>query len=111
LRQTESEKMAVQFRTEQMLEKNTDYNISPESWFETYPQISKEHIEYQRGLKYRSLYKGGGFRFSEVRNLSKRSVENPEGGNELFKGLNRGLPGGGPELVVNPSSTRPWPWN
>jgi YD repeat-containing protein len=153
LRQTESEKMAVRFRTEQMLEKNTGYNVSPESWFKAHPQIGEYHtyltdyraisevlgpiqsntkvgvslfplgnkisivkalqLEYQLGLKYRSLYdRGKGFRFSQIVNISEKFPRSPiKEKNAFFRGASRGLPGGGPELAIESRTTKSWPWN
>ena len=33
----------------------------------------------------------------------------PLEGNRFFKGPGLGLPGDGPEIVVDPISTKPWP--
>jgi hypothetical protein len=71
-------------------------------------------LEYHLGLEYWSLYnRGKGFRFSEVSDISDRSVRIPpsESGNRFFKGPSQGLPGRGPELVIDSIPTRPWPWN
>ena len=64
-------------------------------------------LETRLGLEPGSL--NDGFRITEVTDISARSPRSPLEGNRFFRGPGNGLPGGGPELVVDPIPTTPWP--
>lgn len=64
-------------------------------------------MERALGLERGSLF--GGFRITQVRGISAMNPRPPVSGNRYFRGLGVGLPGGGPELVVDPIPTAPWP--
>lgn len=51
----------------------------------------------------------GGFRVTEVQGITGMSPRSPLTGNPYFQGGGQGLPGGGPEVVVDPIPTSPWP--
>jgi len=44
-----------------------------------------------------------GFRISKISDLNGLDVSYPLDGNKLFLGPGKGLPGGGTEMVINPS--------
>jgi len=64
-------------------------------------------LEYVLGLESGSLTNG--FRLTRISNIIERSPRSPLSGNQYFLGGGKGLPGGGPELTINPLSTEPWP--
>lgn len=77
--------------------------------------VSRGRISYFRawraeralGLERGSLK--GGFRVTEVQGIAGMSPRSPLTGNPYFQGGGQGLPGGGPEVVVDPIPTSPWP--
>ncbi len=128
-----SVKQARKRQHDMLKNSNEGYNISPTSW-DAYPAIGRDgtFISDKQGvMKYfpdagnaqeititrakarvierdMGLYKDsllGGFkvrRISGIRDLEPRS---PLGGNDYFKGPGQHLPGGAPEMVINPQST------
>jgi hypothetical protein len=60
-------------------------------------------LESALGLEPSSL--ANGFRISEVRGISGMNPRSPLTGNPYFQGPGKGLPGGGPEIVVDPLPT------
>ena len=71
----------------------------------SYFKIGK--LEQTLGLEYGSL--SGGFRFSRISKIDQMHPRSPLVGNSLFTKPGQGLPRGGPELVIDPVSTNPWP--
>jgi len=65
------------------------------------------NLEKGLGLQPGSLLNG--FRVTEVDGLQSLSPASPLTGNNLFLGPGAGLPGGGPEMIVQPIPTSPWP--
>jgi hypothetical protein len=53
-----------------------------------------------------------GFRFSKITGINEMNLRFPEENfiNPNFKGLDQGLPNGDPELIIDPLSTKTWPW-
>jgi len=49
-----------------------------------------------------------GFRFTRVPRILGRAPRSPLEGNDYFLGPGKGLPGGGPEIVIDPIPTSPW---
>lgn len=116
-----------------MLADDVGYNVSPESWFKKFDTIGKNGtfvtdrkaitdvlgdfklgsqkmsaaqtsaLESALGLEPGSLVSG--FRITEVRGISGMSPRSPLVGNPYFRGPGKGLPGGGPEMIVNPIPT------
>jgi hypothetical protein len=108
-------------------------NVSPESWFSKYdtlgrsgtyltdrqaiadvlgdfklgpqrlPPITTTALEKALGLEPGSL--NNGFRITEVQGISKMNPRSPLTGNRYYLGPGAGLPGGGPEMVVDPIET------
>jgi hypothetical protein len=79
-------------------------------WFSGEGQVSyfsAGRLEFALGLERGSLMDG--FRFTRVSGIADRSPRSPLVGNQYFLGPGRGLPGGGPELVVDPVGTLDWP--
>lgn len=64
-------------------------------------------LERALGLERGSLM--GGFRFTRVSGIQDMAPRSPLFGNDFFQGAGKGLPGGGPEIVVDPLPTSPWP--
>ena len=64
-------------------------------------------LENALGLKSKSLVDG--FRFTRVSSLNELHPRSPLTGNDFFRGPGKGLPGGGPELVIDSIPTSPWP--
>src|SRR3990167_440514 len=65
-------------------------------------------LERALGLKPGSLVKDS-FRFSRITEITERHPRSPIDGNRFFQGAGKGLPGGGPELVIDSLPTNPWP--
>ncbi|WP_330986329.1 MULTISPECIES: type IV secretion protein Rhs [Enterobacterales] len=114
-----------------MLEDNVGYNISPKSW-DQYPALGRdgtfvtdkegilkyfpgaqngevtiskslaETIEKDMGLAPDSL--SGGFNIRKIDGISDMQPRSPLGGNDYFLGPGQHLPGGAPEVVINPVS-------
>jgi len=128
------EKMsAFTARQIKMLEENVGYNVSPESWFSKYDYIGRNgtfitdkkaiqdaigefkpgsykldaaktaKLETALGLQKGSL--ADGFRITEVKGIRDKAPRSPLTGNEYFLGGGKGLPGGGPEMVIDPIPT------
>jgi RHS repeat-associated protein len=69
-------------------------------------QISSKQsrdLERNLGLEPGSLREG--FKITRVEGISDMAPRSPLEGNRFFKGPGEGLPGGGPEIVVNPIPT------
>ncbi|MEI7929395.1 MAG: RHS repeat-associated core domain-containing protein, partial [Verrucomicrobiales bacterium] len=64
-------------------------------------------LERALGLDRGSLWSG--FRFTRVPSIRDLAPRSPLIGNKYFLGPGRGLPGGGPEMVIDPIPTAPWP--
>ena len=64
-------------------------------------------LERALGLNRGSLMNG--FRITEIKNIVDKGLSSPIVGNKYFLGPGMGLPGGGPEFVINPIPTKPWP--
>lgn len=64
-------------------------------------------LEKSLGLEPGTLREG--FRFTKVSRIGEMHPRNPLEGNRFFMGPGIGLPGGGPELVVDSIPTEPWP--
>ena len=64
-------------------------------------------LEKALGLKARSLIPD--FRFTRIPNINKLHLRSPLDGNSLFLKPGQGLPGGGPELIIDSIPTSPWP--
>jgi hypothetical protein len=116
-----------------MLAEDVGFNVSPESWFTKYDTLGRSgsfvtdrqaitdvlgdftpglqstsprvtsSLEGALGLEPKSL--ANGFRISEVRGISGMNPRSPLTGNPYFQGPGQGLPGGGPEIVVDPLPT------
>lgn len=65
-------------------------------------------LERALGLSRGSLWHG--FRVSRIRSIRDIAPRSPLSGNKYFLGPGEGLPGGGPEMVVDPIPTSPWPY-
>lgn len=121
-------------RQEEMLQNGTGYNVSPSEW-DKYPQIGRngtyltdqkaitdvlgdipndggamtitprqaQDLENALGLDPGSL--GDEFKIRKVDNIQNRAPRSPLEGNDQFLGPGEHLPGGGPEMVVDPIST------
>ena len=119
-------------RQQAMLDNNVGYNISPTAW-DQYGTIGREgtflsdqqgvmkyfgdvqgsettlskaqvgQIEQEMGLSPGSLQDG--FKVRQVTGLTDMAPRSPLAGNEFFQGPGMHLPGGAPELVVDPIST------
>ncbi len=120
-------------QTQEMLRTDTGFNVSPEQWFEDFSSIGRNGtfitneitietiiskfdgqgkiqisiaeataLEEALGLTPMSLSKG--FRISKIINIKDMNPIFPvEAENPYFLGPGKGLPGGGPELMVTPS--------
>jgi RHS repeat-associated protein len=113
-----------------MIADDVGYNVSPESWFRRYDSIGPDGtfitdrraiinilgddfqlgpqnltnsqstaLERAMGLTPGSL--GNGVRITEVRGISTMNPRSPLIGNSFFRGPGMGLPGGGPEMIIN----------
>lgn len=60
-------------------------------------------LENALGLNSRTLTQG--FRLTRIPSLLERAPRSPLGGNNLFTNPGMGLPGGGPELIIDSVST------
>jgi RHS repeat-associated protein len=82
-----------------------------------FTRSSKNQISYLKAWRLEralGLNKGTlreGFRFTRVPRIGARNPRLPTAaqGNVHFLGTGRGLPGGGPELLIDPIPTSPWP--
>ena len=122
-------------RLNQMIKSNKAYNVSPESWFMEYNTLGRKgtfitddkalkdilgdfelgsqkldkdtisRLEKSLGLNKGSLSKSG-FRITEINNITDKNPRIPtqDMGNQFFR-FGEGLPGGGPELVIDPIPT------
>lgn len=122
-------------RLNQMIKSNKAYNVSPESWFMEYNTLGRKgtfitddkalkdilgdfelgsqkldkdtisRLEKLLGLNKGSLSKSG-FRITEINNITDKNPRIPtqDMGNQFFR-FGEGLPGGGPELVIDPIPT------
>ncbi len=86
---------------------NTKFEIGLFSRGNKLSYFKVRQLEKALGLDPRTLTDG--FRLSRVTSLFERSVRSPLGGNDFFTEPGAGLPGGGPELAIDPVSTDPWP--
>jgi RHS repeat-associated protein len=122
-------------RQQKMLSDNVGYNVSPKSWVSKYSALGKEgtfltdkqaiidsigefkpgtyndpalaaKLENDLGLTPGSLKDG--FVITEVKGIKDMNPRSPTNysGNPNFKGGGKGLPGGGPEMIVNPVQTK-----
>lgn len=64
-------------------------------------------LERALGLERGSLMDG--FRFTRVPGIDGMAPRSPLFGNQYFLGPGQGLPGGGPEMIINSIPTSPWP--
>ncbi len=64
-------------------------------------------LERALGIDRGSL--SGGFRFTRVPGINAMAPRSPLAGNKYFLGPGQGLPGGGPEMVIDSIPTSPWP--
>ncbi|MCW5590231.1 MAG: hypothetical protein KIT27_11295 [Legionellales bacterium] len=71
----------------------------------SYYKVSK--LEKSLGLEPGTLKEG--FRFTRISRIEEMNPRSPLEGNRFFQGPGVGLPGGGPELVVDSIPTDPWP--
>jgi filamentous hemagglutinin len=116
-----------------MLDANTGFNVSPTSW-DSYPSIGRNgtyitdrqaitgitgslnlggetsitssqaaQLEQAMGLQPGSL--ANGFKVRQVDGITGMSPQSPLEGNQYFQGGGQHLPGGGPEMVIEPIST------
>ncbi len=67
----------------------------------TLSQAEAVALEKALGLKPGSL--ADGFRISKITGINEMDISYPVEGNQYFLGPGKGLPGGGPELKINPS--------
>lgn len=117
-------------RTQALRNSPTAYNVSPISW-DVYPYIGRETtfitdreaitdilgnireqmsistqeatcLETALGLKKGSLQKGFKIREINLTGMPSERIRVPERGNKHFLGKGKGLPGGGPELELQP---------
>ncbi len=119
-------------QAQKMLSQDTGYNVSPESWFKLFPEIGRdgtyitnkaaiaeiigefegkgtikisqadaEALAVALGLDPKSFK--GGFRISRIVDINDMDLSYPVTGNDYFLGPGTGLPGGGPELKIDPS--------
>lgn len=125
-----SEQFLVQ--TQEMLEQNVGYNVSPDNWFTDYPTIGPRGTYITNESAIRNVigeFEGKGIirisradaealamalgveptqfvgrlRISKITSLDNLDISYPLDGNEYFWGPGKGLPGGGPELKITPS--------
>jgi hypothetical protein len=125
--------LAAQQRQAAMLDANTGFNVSPTSW-DSYPSIGRNgtyitdrqaitgitgslnlggetsitssqaaQLEQAMGLQPGSL--ANGFKVRQVDGITGMSPQSPLEGNQYFQGGGQHLPGGGPEMVIEPIST------
>jgi hypothetical protein len=120
-------------QTQEMLSSDTGYNVSPESWFGKHPEIGRsgtfitneaaieriigdvdgsttikvteaEAVELAKALGLTSTSLVDGFRISKISEISSMDLAFPTKSlSPLFLGPGKGLPGGGPELIISPS--------
>ncbi len=122
----------VLVQTQEMLEQNIGYNVSPESWFKSYSEIGRNGTYVTNETAIREIigkFEGreiitisqadaealakalglspntltSGFRISKITGIRGMDISYPLEGNEYFLGPGRGLPGGGPEIKITPS--------
>ncbi len=86
---------------------DTRYNVGLFSRGNTISYSKTAELEYVLGLRPGSLIKG--FRFTRITNIADKHPASPIKGNDFFKGPGKGLPNGGPELIIDPVPTQPWP--
>ncbi len=120
----------VAARTQALRNSPTAYNVSPISW-DIYPYIGREttfitdreaitdvlgdfceqmsvstqeatRLETALGLKEGSLQNGFKIREISLTGMPPERIRIPERGNKHFLGKGKGLPGGGPELELQP---------
>lgn len=120
----------VAARTQALRNSPTAYNVSPISW-DVYPYIGREttfitdreaitdilgnlceqmsvsiqeatRLETALGLKEGSLQNGFKIREISLTGMPPERIRVPEHGNKHFLGKGKGLPGGGPELELQP---------
>lgn len=120
----------VAARTQALRNSPTAYNVSPISW-DVYPYIGREttfitdrkaitdvlgdfceqmsvsiqeatRLETALGLKEGSLQNGFKIREISLTGMPPERIRVPERGNKHFLGKGKGLPGGGPELELQP---------
>ncbi|CAM4396546.1 MAG: hypothetical protein LEGION0398_MBIBDBAK_00198 [Legionellaceae bacterium] len=87
---------------------NKELNVGFFSKKEQLSFFKARKLEKALGLEKETLSEG--FRFSRVTNIIELHPRNPIIGNDLFMGAGKGLPGGGPELVIDSLPTNIWPW-
>lgn len=121
---------SVAARTQALRNSPTAYNVSPISW-DVYPYIGREttfitdrkaitdvlgdfceqmsvsiqeatRLETALGLKEGSLQNGFKIREISLTGMPPERIRVPERGNKHFLGKGKGLPGGGPELELQP---------
>lgn len=121
---------SVAVRTQALRNSPTAYNVSPISW-DVYPYIGREttfitdrkaitdvlgdfceqmsvstqeatRLETALGLKEGSLQNGFKIREISLTGMPPERIRVPEHGNKHFLGKGKGLPGGGPELELQP---------
>ena len=86
---------------------NAQYEVSFFSRGNTISYYKASTLEKSLGLEPGTLKDG--FRFTRVSRIGEMHPRSPLEGNRFFRGAGVGLPGGGPELVVDPIPTEPWP--
>jgi hypothetical protein len=86
---------------------NTKYGVGFFSGEDTVSYYKAYKLEKSLGLESGSL--NDGFRFTRVPQIGDLAPRSPLEGNQFFMGPGKGLPGGGPELVIDPIPTAPWP--
>jgi len=125
-----SERLLVQ--TQEMLDQNIGYNVSPEGWFKSYPEIGRDGTYITNETAIREVIgefgsRGtitisqtdaealeialglkpeslfDGFRISKITDIDNMNLSYPVKGNDYFLGPGKGLPGGGPEIKISPS--------
>ena len=81
------------------------YNVAQKAGPGRISRKQARDLERELGLDPGSL--GQGFRITRVQGIEDMSPRSPLKGNRFFKGPGEGLPGGGPEMVVDSISTSP----
>ncbi len=89
------------------LRANTKFDVG---FFTRGNQLSRYKVlQLEKALGLRPKTLTDGFRFTRVSHLNELHPRSPLGGNYLFLEPGKGLPGGGPELLVDSIPTSPWP--
>lgn len=86
---------------------NQEFNVGLFNYGNKVSFFKTRTLERNLGLDPGSL--SSGFKFSRVTGISKSFPRSPLYGNEFFT-RGAGLPGGAPEIAIDPLTVVKWPW-